>query len=172
VTSGMTTADVVQALTREHARLMRAVDALGDDATTLHITEPGGWTARDVLAHLSHYCGMFAFGLGAKLTPPPYVVGVTQRLEPEQWNARAVAYWRTRSLDAVRAEFDRNVSALIAQVRLRTDEDMNTTDALPWAGTAPLWELIGGDTFLHEWPAHAAQMEQVLRRRAGAPRQP
>src|SRR5438876_2619845 len=105
----MTTGEVVRALTREHARLMRAVDALGDDATTLGITEPVGWTARDVLAHLSHYCGMFAFALGANLTPPPYAVGVTHRLEPEQWNACAVAYGRTRSLDAVRAEFDHNV---------------------------------------------------------------
>lgn len=168
----MTTDEVVQGLTREHARLMRAVDALGDDADTASITEDGGWTAHDVLAHLMHYCGMFAFSLGANLAPPPYIHGVTTRLEPQEWNDRAVAYWRTRSLDDVCAEFDHNVSALIGQVKLRTDDEMNATDALPWAGTAPLWELIGGDTFLHEWPAHAAQMEQVIRRRGAAPRRP
>jgi hypothetical protein len=36
---------------------------------------------------------------------------------------------------------------------------MNATDAIPWAGARPLWQFIGADTFLHEWPVHASQIE-------------
>jgi hypothetical protein len=143
--AGMTTHDVVIALTREHARLMRAVDALGEDDLP---------DARVTLSHLDLLCARLTYALD-----PRHVVPSRGGIGP-------------RSFDQVRAEFDRDVRSLIAQVRQRSDAVMNATDALPQTGTAPLWELIGGDTFLHEWPAHAAQMEQVIRRRGAAPRQP
>jgi hypothetical protein len=141
----MTTNEVVTALTREHARLMRAVDALGEDEL------PDAYIA---LSHLDLLCARLEYAL----------------------DPRRVARARTGagpcSFDQVRTEFDRDVRALIVQVEQRSDEEINATDAIPSAGTAPLWELIGGDTFLHEWPAHAAQMEQLIRRRGAAPRRP
>ena len=46
----------------------------------------------------------------------------------------------------------------------RSDHEMLATNAIPWAGERPLWHIIGADTFLHEWPAHAAQIEAALQR--------
>jgi hypothetical protein len=155
------TDEVLDALGRERARLLAAVDALGPRASTAFVTEPDGWTAKDVLAHLIHYAGQIAFGLGAQLTPPPYVVGVTERLSGQEWNERAVAHWRDTSLKDVRGEFERIVDLLVERVRVQTDERMTATDTIPWAPGHRLWEFIGHDTFLHEWPAHAQQIERA-----------
>ena len=159
--SSMTTAEVVEGLTRERARLDGAVNALGAGASTVSVTEEGGWTSQDVLAHLVHYAGQLCFGLGAPEKPPPYVIGVASRVTGQEWNERAVAYWSDFDLGAVRSEFERVTNVLIACAALRSDDEMNATDSIPWAGRRPLWEIIGADTFLNEWPAHAVQMERA-----------
>ena len=148
----MTTQEVVDAIVRERARLMAAVDALGAGASTVPVTEDG-WTAKDVLAHCIHRAGQIAWGMGAPLQPPAYVVDLSDRPSGDEWNARAVAYYRDQSLAQVRAELERVIDALIVQVRLRTDDQMVATDAIPWGGERPLWQQIGSETFLH-WPAH------------------
>jgi hypothetical protein len=162
----MTTDDVVAGIERERARLFGAVDSLGPGASTVFVTENGGWTARDVLAHLIHYAGQIAFGLGAPEVPPQYVIGVHERLSGQEWNERAVAYWRDFTIDDVRTEFDRVVDKLVMFAAQRTDRQMNAIDAIPWAGERPLWEFIGAETFLYEWPAHAQQIEDAARVRA------
>ncbi len=159
----MKTAHVVDGLVRERERLLGAFDALGESAATVAVTEESGWTAKDVLAHLIHYCGQIAFGLGAELEPPSYVVEVQEQLTAQEWNERAVAFWHDADIDRVRSEFDRNAELLIEQVRLIPDEAMaaNAKRTVPWAYDAPLWQFIGHDTFLHEWPAHAEQIEKA-----------
>jgi hypothetical protein len=158
----MTTAAVVDAIERERDRLLAAVAALGPRAASVPVTEPDGWTAKDVLAHLIHYAGQVAFGLGAPETPPPYVLAARERLSAQEWNERAVAYWADFTLEQVLAEFVRIVDRVIEFAALRTDEEMNQTDATPWAGDRPLWQFIGGDTFLVEWPAHSGQIEVAV----------
>ena len=164
----MATKEVLDAIARERARLMAAVDALGAGASSVSVTEEG-WTAKDVLAHLTHWAGQIAFALGAQWEPPVYVVeevrrrevaGVNGRLTGEEWNALAVAHYHDQPLGRVRAELEDLVDRLLAQVRLRTDEQMNAIDAIPWAGELPLWQQIGGDTFIH-WRAHYEAMERT-----------
>ena len=100
----MTTAEVVEGLRRERERLDGVDDALGPRASTMFVTEEGGWTSKDVLAHLVHYAGQLCFGLGAPEKPPPYVIGVTSRLAGQEWNELAVAYWSDFDLGAMRSE--------------------------------------------------------------------
>lgn len=166
----MTTQEVLDAIVRERARLVSAIDALGDGAMTVSQTDEG-WTAKDVLAHTIHWVGQIAFGVGAALQPPAYVIEETKRRETagiarpptaDEWNALAVASFRGASLEAVRAQFDHIVDALVERVRLRSDAEMDATDAIPWAGALPLWQLIGGETFLH-WPSHSDSIEPRLR---------
>lgn len=47
-------AEVLEAVRRERGRLLAAVDALGERATSVAVTTEG-WTAKDVLAHLMHW---------------------------------------------------------------------------------------------------------------------
>ncbi len=165
----MTTAEVLNAIARERERLMNAVDALGERAASVRVTEEG-WLAQDVLAHLVHWATQIAFGLGAAVRPPVYMMQERERRKlaglsddmptGDESNALAVAHYHGVPIEDVRAEFDQLVDALVARVRQRTDDEMNTTDAIPWAGKRPLWQLIGGDTFLH-WALHTEAIERA-----------
>jgi hypothetical protein len=166
----MTAREVLDAIARERARLMEAVEALGDRATALAVTEEG-WTAKDVLGHCIHWASLIAFGLGAPLQPPAYVTEETQRRasaglgrleDGEEWNALAVAYYRNQSFDEVRAELEAMIDAVVERAGERSDKQMGATDAIPWAPGRPLWALIGAETFLH-WPAHSEAIEKALR---------
>ena len=159
----MTTQAVLDAITREREKLGAAIDRAGDRATTLAVT--GEWTAQDVLAHLVHYAGQIAFGVGAPMHPPPWVEGVTQRLSGDQWSARAVAHYKGMSLAEVRRDLNTVVDALVARLRTRSDEQMNATDAIPWAEPRALWRQVGAETFLH-WPVHVVDIERALGARA------
>lgn len=155
----MTTREVLDALTRERADLLAAVDALGDRASSAPVT-PEGWTAHDVLGHLIHWAGQVAFVLGADVTPPPYLAGVQGRPSGEEWNALATAHHRARPFADVRAEFVATSDAIVEAVALRSDEAINATGAVPWRPDHVLWEFIGGDTFLH-WSAHTAALRRA-----------
>ena len=165
----MTTAEVLAAISDERQRLLRAVDGLGERATTVRVTEEG-WTAKDVLAHLIHWATQIALGLGAAVAPPVYMMQERERRKlaglsdamptGEESNALAVAHYQDLPFDDVRTQFEQLVDALGARAGLRTDDEMNATDAIPWAGKRPLWQIIGGDTFLH-WPIHAEAIERA-----------
>ena len=73
------------------------------------------------------------------------------------------AFWADVPLADVWAEFDHTVDLIVEGVTSRSDEDLQAaaTDTVPWAPPGPLWRFIGHDTFLHEWPAHARQIEQA-----------
>jgi len=168
----MTTGEVLDALAHERERLMAAIDSLGAGASSAPVTDEG-WTAKDVLAHLIHWGGQMAFGVGAPLAPPAYVIeetarresaGIRERPSGDEWNALAVAHYRDLPLERAREEFDGMVGALLVQLRQRSDEQMNATDAIPWAGPLPLWQHIGGDTFLH-WAIHSEAIERAAGRR-------
>ena len=119
-----------------------------------------GYTAKDVVAFMIHWAGQIAFGLGARLKPPDYVVGVAGRLSGDEWNARAVSCYADLSLAEVKAELDRNVEALVERIRLRSDAEMSATDAIPWAGNRPLWQQVGIETF-DNWRWYSERIEAV-----------
>jgi hypothetical protein len=158
----MTTAEVLAAIARERARLEAALAALGDGASTVPVT-PEGWTAKEELAHMIHWAGQIAWGMGAPLQPPAYVIGVEGRPTADEWNAKAVAHYGPRPYEEVHAELNRVVDALIAAAGQRSDDEMAATDAIPWGGGRPLWEQIGGETFNH-WPEHSADLEAAASR--------
>jgi hypothetical protein len=168
----VTTDEVIDAIERERARLLAAVDALGERATSVAVTEEG-WTAKDVLAHLIHWSTQVAYGVGARVAPPVYMMEERKRRQAaglsdamptgDESNALAVAYFARMSLADVRAEFERLADAIVMQLRERSDEEVNRVGAIPWAPGRPLWEVVGGDTFLH-WPVHTEMIELAVRR--------
>ena len=155
----MTTQEVLDAIARDRARLDAALDALGDDASTLAVTADG-WTAKDVLAHMSHWVGQLAFGLRAPVTPPPYLATVEGRPSFDEWNAIVVAHYRATPLAEVKALLDRIMDVLVGRIATKSDDEMNATGAIPWSPERMLWESVGGETFLH-WPAHCEDMERA-----------
>jgi hypothetical protein len=169
----MRTEEVLAAIDREWARLIAAVDSLGAGVTTVAVTDEG-WTAKDIFGHCIHWARQIAFGLGAQVQPPVYMLEERKRREAagldtsamptaDESNALAVAHYRDVPIGEVRTELELLIEAIVERVRLRTDEQMSATDAIPFAGQRPLWEQIGGETFLH-WPVHAAAIEQAAAR--------
>ena len=51
---------------------------------------------------------------------------VNARLSGDEWNARAVDYYSSVSLDEIRLKFEQLAEALVEQVRLRSDDEMMT----------------------------------------------
>jgi hypothetical protein len=166
----MTTAEVLTALEETRRELGDALDRVGDRATTLRVTDEG-WTPKDVLAHLLHWSGQIAFGLGASMTPPSYVVEETQRRSgagaappnDDEWNALAVAHYQDVPFDELREAFERVADEVAVRASLRTDAEMAEVGVIPWAGERPLWLQIGGESFLH-WREHASSIEAALSR--------
>ena len=164
----MTTAEVLYAIAHERERLENAIDALGERAETARVTDEG-WTAKDALAHLIHWATQIALGLGAPVPFPEYMMQERERRKlaglsddmptGAESNALAVAHYHDVPFDDVRSTFNQIVDAIVVRAGLRTDDQMNATDAIPWAGKHPLWQIIGGDTFLH-WPLHAEPIER------------
>lgn len=175
MTQRMSTQEVIESVEREWARLMKAVDALSDGATSLAVTEEG-WTAKDVLGHLIHWGGqvnaglvMYALKKGEPsqdemppLEPPAYVKNVEGRPSGEEWNAMAVDHSREVPLQQVKAELEAIVESILTRARSLSDEEMNSSEVIPWAGRRPLWNQIGTETFLH-WPAHSEGIEAAAR---------
>jgi hypothetical protein len=158
----VSTAEVLDSIARERRRLRAAVRALGDRAMTAKVTE--GWTAKDALAHMIHWAGQIAFGMGAPLVMPAWVSGASgsERPSGDEWNRRVVEYYRDAPLERVIADLDRVVDALIERIGLRTNDEMNATDAIPWGGDRPLWQQIASETYQH-WPAHSADIERAAK---------
>jgi hypothetical protein len=149
-----TTKEGLDAIGRERARLDDAIRWLGADASTTRVT-PEGWTAKDVLGHSIHWASQIALGLGAKLEPPGCVANAKDRPSGDaEWNARATAHHRDWPCEKVKAEFDHVDKGLLEQIRKRTDDQMNATDQIPWAGARPRWQQIASETYTR-WPRHA-----------------
>jgi hypothetical protein len=159
----MTTEEVLQAIARERARLRSAVARMSDAATTVAVT--GDWTAKDVLAHLIHWAGQMAAELGSPLHQPEWVSGTTDKPSDDEWNRRAVAFYRASSLEHVQRDLDVVVDAMLERISRLPDDRMNATDVIAWAGARPLWQIIGSETFAH-WPPHSADIERAAAARA------
>lgn len=167
----MTTHEVIEAVERERTRLLATLDAIGADASTTPVTEEG-WTSKDVLAHLIHWATAVAYGLGVEVGQPVYMVAERMRRKsaglPDtmpsgaESNALAVAHFAEVPLEDVRAQFVALTDTILARVRLKSDDEMNTTGAVPWSPNRVLWQFIGGDTFLH-WPVHSEMIERAAR---------
>lgn len=157
----MTRDEVLGAIQRERARLRELVDRLEGDAERRTVTEEG-WTAKDVLAHCIHWAGQLAFGLGAKVQPPPWVLAAgSERPPTDEWNRRAVEHYRDTPLATVVADFDAAADAVLEQIRKRSDDDLNASGGLPWATDKPLWQSVASETFAH-WPDHSDDLERAL----------
>ena len=155
----MKTDDVLEKIGSERGRLLQAIEALGERARSASVTDEG-WTSKDVLGHLIHWLGQVAFGLGAQLEPPPYLTAVKGRPSGDEWNALAVEHYNGLTLDEVRLQFEQLADAVVEQISLRTDDDMESKGTITWAGDIPLWQFIAGDTFLH-WAIHSETIERI-----------
>jgi uncharacterized damage-inducible protein DinB len=119
------------------------------------IEEPlldGGWSAKDLMAHVAHWEMAFLSNLGE---PPPPVLNQGSE---EATNRAVFEYHRGRGLADVRREFEDVHSRLVERVSQFDDDGLN---AQPVVGRdTVVWQFVAGETWQH-YPSHIAQLEQV-----------
>ena len=137
---------------REYAALEAALAALKPRQMTLPGVTRGGWSVKDILAHLLEWQQMnlawYEAGLrGEKLVLP--APGYTWRELP-RLNERIYRKYRRRSLAAVMRDFSISHARLLALIETLPDEDLTTLGRFSWTG--PSWTL--SDYFRANTAAH------------------
>jgi uncharacterized damage-inducible protein DinB len=119
------------------------------------IEEPlldGGWSAKDLMAHVAHWEMAFLSNLGE---PPPPVL---DQGSEEATNTAVFEYNRGRGLADVRREFEDVHRRLVERVSQFDDDGLN---AQPVADRdTVVWQFVAGETWQH-YLSHIAQLEQV-----------
>ena len=154
----MDKARVLATLEAKHAALEAALARI-PAAEMLEPHFEGGWSAKDLLAHITYWERRT---LGR--------IQATQRGEPpppmpsndlDEVNAWAFAANRDRPLAEVRADFDRTFQAVLAQVQALSEEDLSEPGRFPWARRMPLRRYFDLDGYGH-YAEHTAQIQAWL----------
>lgn len=112
----------------------------------------GGWSAKDLMAHVAHWEMAFLSNLG---DPPPPIL---DQGSEEATNRAVYEHHRARSLAEVRREFDETHRRLVERVSHFDDEGLN---ARPVPGNdRVVWQYVDGETWGH-YPEHVAQLERA-----------
>ena len=131
--------------------LQKLLDPLEDAALTAPL-EPGGWSPKDLMAHIADWEQYVVLRVEARRrgeTPP--VWGPDDEQVDEK-NAELMALNQTLSLDAVRSKAAGSHAAIVATVESLSEAEL-FDDALresvigKWG--SPVWLHIAGNTYLH-----------------------
>ncbi len=154
---------VVAAIEAAHARFLAAIAPL----TAAQLQAPvldGGWSVKDVLAHLAFWDGRLLHavepegGAQAFRLAPPLIADIPW---DEQWletvNARIYAVNRNRTLDDVRAEFDATRRRLLAVAASLSAHDVYDPDGLTALLGEPFAPMLLG-AYEH-YEEHSAELE-------------
>ena len=112
----------------------------------------GGWSAKDLMAHVAHWEMAFLSNLGEQ---PPQVANQGSE---EATNRAVYEHHRARPLADVRREFEDTHHRLIERV-LQLDDDGLSAQPVPDSDKV-VWQYIAGETWAH-YPEHVAQLEQA-----------
>jgi hypothetical protein len=115
----------------------------------------GGWSAKDLMAHVTHWEMAFLSNLG---DPPPPVL---DQGGEEATNRAVYEHHRARQLSDIRGEFEQIHRRLVERVSEFDDDGLNAHPA-PDRDTV-VWQYLAGETWEH-YPEHVAQLEQARQR--------
>lgn len=144
-------ADLLQAIRREHDRLVEELDGLPAGQRTMPGAWGDGWTLVDLIAHLTEWHGMFlrwyhegAKGSKPEMPAPGFKWNETPRLNREIWAKHAGRPWK-----AVRRDFDRTYEEIVALVEGLSEGELLEPGHFSWTGSNPLTTYLGPNTASH-----------------------
>lgn len=143
--------EVLRLIRASRAELEAALARTPDE----RIEEPlldGGWSAKDLMAHVAHWEMAFLSNLGEP--PPP----VADQGGEDATNRAVYQYHRTRPLLDIRREFEETHRRLLERVSQLDDDGLNARP-VPDNDTV-VWQYVAGETWDH-YPAHVAQLERA-----------
>ena len=151
-----------------------ALDAALADLSPREMTRPGvtrgGWSVKDILAHLFAWQEMNIswYEAGARgVAPPLPAPGFTWREIP-RLNAAIYRKHRRRSLRAVMTDFHASHERMVGIITHLTDRDLVTLGRFSWTG--PSWTL--SDYFRANTVAHYLWARTLIRRWRSARKRP
>jgi len=155
----MSKEELLSSIRDERARLDAVVHALGE----ADLSEPsldGGWSVKDVLAHIAVWERRLLTALEAAArgdVPVWPEVGYTFR-DTDRLNARDFEANRGRSLEDVRRESRRSFEETLGAIERFSEDDLTRGDRWPWANGMSLVQMMSPNTDEH-YREHAAAIE-------------
>jgi uncharacterized damage-inducible protein DinB len=146
------TRDEVLRLVRDgRAELDAALARIPEERTEEPLLD-GGWSAKDLMAHVTHWEMAFLGNLGE---PPPPVLN---QGGADATNRAVYEHHRARRLADVRREFEETHRRLVERVSQFDDDGLNAKP-MPDQDRV-VWQYVAGETWEH-YPEHVAQLEQA-----------
>lgn len=154
----MDKARILTTLQAKHAELEAALARIPEAEMPVPHFE-GGWSAKDLLAHITFWERRTLGRIQATLRDeplPPFFAGSLDEV-----NAQAFAASQNRPLADIQADFQHTFQELLAQVEALTEEDLSDPTRFPWARRAPLRRFLNLDGYGH-YAEHTAQIRAWL----------
>lgn len=144
-------------------RFLQAIAAFpADELVAPHL--PGGWSVKDVLAHLAWWDQwlLYTFALSARPMPdhrpPPLFDEIpTDGQWADRMNARVYEFNRTRDLSEIQAAFEAARQGILQLVQSLSDADIFAADGLSAVLGQPAAPLLLGIYEHYEEHAHAIE---------------
>ena len=143
-----TKAQLIVHIQAERARLDMTLAALSD-AQMIAPTLAGGWSGKDILAHIAFWeqrmLTILAAAERGEYTPPIMLVGESF----DAVNAQQYAIAKDRSLSEIRAMARQSFTSVIATLERLTEDDLFAPTGLARVRHEPILPLITGNTYEH-----------------------
>ncbi len=149
-----TVADLLDLIARERGALEQAVASMSDDSLAYM---PGGWSAKDHLAHVAAWERRLGGELRGDRAAERFGLDESafNATDTDDFNALLYARYRDEPPVTVRAEFQDSGEALRAAIAALSDADLQQPVRPDDPGVDTLLELIAWDTYRH-YPEHVA----------------
>jgi hypothetical protein len=135
----------------EHDRLLEQLGRVPEDRWHESGVWGDGWTVSDLVAHLAEWQRMFLDwyddglrGSRPELPAPGYKWSETPRLNRAIWRRN-----RSRTAEAVRADFDSGYRRILRIVEHLSPEQLLEPGQFAWTGEHPLTTYLGPNTASH-----------------------
>jgi hypothetical protein len=150
-------ARLLSSIERERKQLDETL-ALVDRARIEETAFEGGWSVKDLLAHITFWDERALDRVEAVLSgsTPSQLEGTTDEI-----NIHAFEERRNRPLQEVMSDYHSTYKSLLAKIAALQDEDLADPKRFTWAHRLPLRRLIRWDTDLH-YAEHNLQIRAWL----------
>jgi uncharacterized protein (TIGR03083 family) len=165
----MSKAELLARIDAEHEQLLTLLQRLTDEQLQQPVLE-GGWSVKDVLAHISWWEQRMILVLEAasRGEAPPSLLqpGEDWEIAIARLNQETFLANRERALDDVRGSFQRSFQQSVAAVAALSEEQIFDPAALGAVLSRPAFEMIADNTFehyrehreaIHDWLAASEQ---------------
>jgi hypothetical protein len=128
----------------------QALDAKLSAEEKSSLGEENRWSAKDMVFHMAGWKERLAANLAAVAAGEAPV----RNDDFQTINADDFKMNRERSWAEALRQAEAASEQLIAQVEARSEDELRSTDALPWLAGRPVWQLIAGNGCVHPLAMH------------------